>query len=113
MKHFVLVLLLTTTGAGAQESTAGTVADSLTLELASGRLPELNLPQITFTDKEEPGEGETNRTAFETALRSAGKEAWGLLIFNKITRCIEAWNGNTWIPLCSSLPKQQAENDED
>ena len=62
------------------------------LELISGDNKGLRLPQIA---------NDTERKALELSFGDkATTDAMGLQIFNMHSRCVETWNGYTWISLC-------------
>jgi uncharacterized protein (TIGR02145 family) len=62
------------------------------LELVSNGNRGLRLPQLTEQQKED----------LEQSLITATDKALGLRIFNLSTKCVETWNGKTWIKECET-----------
>ncbi|GHT01085.1 hypothetical protein FACS189421_13620 [Bacteroidia bacterium] len=69
--------------------------DFSVLELISNGTGGLRLPQLSQVEKE---------TAFgiNNSVINNVDESMGLQIFNTSTQCIETWNGNMWLSVCSS-----------
>jgi len=63
----------------------------LTTSLKKGGL---RLPQLSTTYRD---------NLFKTHADSVSVAAMGLMIYNTDTECLEFWNGNKWISLCSSI----------
>jgi len=97
LKLATLTLLLGNTAIMNAQVTIGSDKDpevfSL-LELVSGNNKGLRLPQIETTAKRDA----MANVAFKTNPLSVG-----LQIFNMETKCVETWNGTTWICLCDNL----------
>jgi hypothetical protein len=89
------MIMSATTGATAQV-TIGSTADPQPfsiLELVGNNARGLRLPQMTTAQRDNM----VNSAEFQA--EKSGK-ARGLQIFNTKTKCVETWNGTTWIAAC-------------
>jgi formylglycine-generating enzyme required for sulfatase activity len=102
---FILIALaiLSATGAKAQV-TIGSTTDPHSfsiLELVSGGNRGLRLSQMTTEERDAMVQTE------DFQAEKNGK-ARGLQIFNMTTKCVETWNGTTWILQCAQVDPPEA-----
>ncbi len=96
-KHCLLAMMFLAPAAASALVTVGSgkVPETFSVfELVSNEQRGLRLPRLTTAQRNAMEESDDFQ-------REKTREAMGLEIFNLDTRCVETWNGTTWISNCA------------